>query len=171
MPIVYQVEPGDTLTGIALKKTGQSKHWRKLWLANRKTLRDPDSIRAGDTLIIPQDFLLLEFEHLERRRAKECKMAMSKDRVEFDLNDYESNFKATVDAAVRAFAMTPQQANHAVRNGKRIRCRPSQFARFLIYRSENVSVNRFGCLNAKLVPAVDHEEIIDVSGRDRTDGC
>ncbi|PBB52541.1 MULTISPECIES: hypothetical protein [Mesorhizobium] len=58
--------------------------------------------------------------------------------------------------------MTFSQAYDALRVGKTIICRPSQFARFLIYRADEAST-RFRQFDAELIPAARHDLIIDVS--------
>ncbi|MES0188967.1 hypothetical protein NKK48_30350 [Mesorhizobium sp. C386A] len=42
-------------------------------------------------------------------------------------------------------------------------CRPSQFARFLIWRSADVDGNRFKQLNAELIPGEIHDHTLDVT--------
>ena len=48
----YVVRPGDTLSGIAARHhvTGG---WRALWSANRRTVANPNVIRAGQVLAVP----------------------------------------------------------------------------------------------------------------------
>ena len=48
----YQVKPGDTLTGIAVKEYGDSNKWALIHLAN-PGLDNPHKIKEGDTLRIP----------------------------------------------------------------------------------------------------------------------
>lgn len=90
-------------------------------------------------------------------------MAMSSDRVEFTFTDNTNQRGANLAAAERAFGMCAAEARLAFDNCKRIRCRPSQFARFLIYRSDLVDCNRFASLRPKLIPAVPAEDFVDVS--------
>jgi len=88
--------------------------------------------------------------------------AMSKDRVRFTFTDADSNKSACIQAAVKAFGMRMSQAYEAFNTAATIICRPSQFARFLIYRSQNVTCNRFQQFEAELVtPKLD--TIVDVS--------
>jgi len=54
------VEPGDTLSGIAVEVTGDGQSWRTAWEANRgraepggAVFSDPDLIRPGWTLTVP----------------------------------------------------------------------------------------------------------------------
>lgn len=49
----YVVKRGDTLQKISQKFYGTTKKWRKIYEANRKTLKDPDKLAEGDKLIIP----------------------------------------------------------------------------------------------------------------------
>ena len=50
----YTVMPGDTLSGIAAKLLGSSKHWQLILDANPGTLESPDKLRAGMKLRIPR---------------------------------------------------------------------------------------------------------------------
>ncbi|RWA97321.1 hypothetical protein [Mesorhizobium sp.] len=52
----------------------------------------------------------------------------------------------------------------ALRVGKTIICRPSQFSRLLIYRADEAST-RFSQFDAELIPAARHDLVIDVSVR------
>lgn len=91
----------------------------------------------------------------------------SHDRVEFSLPVPPSkDINSVQRAAVKAFGMhnndfSPWREYHVP---VKIRCRPSQFARFLIYRAEKVDVNQFANLNAILIPA-ETNEFVDVSGQ------
>lgn len=88
----------------------------------------------------------------------------SRDRVQFTFSDNHQNQDANVDAAIKAFGMKRSDAVAAFVNQTRIECRPSQFARFLIYRSDAVSINRFRELDAELFIPKPTREKIDVSG-------
>jgi len=50
---VHCVQPGETLFSITRQYYGDTKHWRKILLANRNRLEDPDNLRVGMKLIIP----------------------------------------------------------------------------------------------------------------------
>jgi nucleoid-associated protein YgaU len=53
---LYHVEPGDTLSGIALWWFGSSEErfWRRIWLANRRTIGpNPNLIRSSQWLRLP----------------------------------------------------------------------------------------------------------------------
>ncbi len=50
----YMVQKGDTLSSIAGKIYGDPNKWRVIYDANRNTLPKPESIRAGQTLLIPR---------------------------------------------------------------------------------------------------------------------
>jgi len=78
-------------------------------------------------------------------------MPQSRDRVKFKFTDCDSNKRAAMDAAMRAFKLKHHEADKLWFNCAEITCRPSQFARFLIYRSEGVSNNGFRQFKAKLV--------------------
>jgi hypothetical protein len=95
-------------------------------------------------------------------------MAMSRDRVVFKMPVHPyltTNFKATAAAAQMAFGLPEGMASDAVIRGIEITCRPSQFARFLIYREQRGGQNLFKELGARLAPAAESDtpKKIDVS--------
>jgi nucleoid-associated protein YgaU len=49
------VRSGDNLYRIAQKTLGDSSKWASIFEANRDVLADPDSLKVGQTLRIPQD--------------------------------------------------------------------------------------------------------------------
>lgn len=49
----YTVERGDTLSHIAKRFYGKAGRWRPIFEANRDQLDDPDLIRPGQVLAIP----------------------------------------------------------------------------------------------------------------------
>jgi tetratricopeptide (TPR) repeat protein len=49
----YVVQPGDTLSSIASSVYKDSSKWQVIYEANRGTLSSAESVRAGQTLIIP----------------------------------------------------------------------------------------------------------------------
>ena len=49
----YTVQPGDTLSHIAQHFYGQASRWHAIFAANRDQLDDPDLIRPGQVLTIP----------------------------------------------------------------------------------------------------------------------
>ena len=51
--VFYEVQPGDTLSGIALKYYGKANEYMKIFDANRETLDNPDLIKPGQKLRIP----------------------------------------------------------------------------------------------------------------------
>ncbi len=77
-------------------------------------------------------------------------MSMSHDRVLFELDTFSMD-SATKAAFRKAFGMDPPAGSNIVK----VRCRPSQFARFLIYRNDEGGRNAFKNLNARLVEAED----------------
>lgn len=81
---------------------------------------------------------------------------MSKDRVKFFLTDIDDNKSGTIRAAGDAFGRPKFLWE------KTIVCRPSQFARFLIYRSKYISNNRFAQFKAELFTP-ETKNVIDVS--------
>ncbi len=49
----YTVRPGDTLSKIAREMYGNESEYRKIFEANRNQLSDPDRIKPGQKLVIP----------------------------------------------------------------------------------------------------------------------
>jgi nucleoid-associated protein YgaU len=49
----YTVKQGDTLSAIAQREYGNASEWRRIYEANRDTISDPDLIRPGQHLNIP----------------------------------------------------------------------------------------------------------------------
>ena len=50
----YVVQKGDTLQKISSKMYGTTKRWKKIFEANKNILKDPDKIKEGQKLAIPQ---------------------------------------------------------------------------------------------------------------------
>ncbi|TIW53835.1 MAG: hypothetical protein E5V54_24035 [Mesorhizobium sp.] len=90
-------------------------------------------------------------------------MTMSTDRVRFKLSDVDKNHAANARAAQKAFGLTCSEAYNAVRTEQVVICRPDQFARFLIWRSEEVDGNRFKQLEAELLPPLHMDVTLDVT--------
>ena len=51
----YVVQKGDTLQKISEEMYGTAKKWKRIFEANKDILDDPDQIRVGQKLIIPED--------------------------------------------------------------------------------------------------------------------
>lgn len=49
----YRVKAGDSLSGIASQVYGSADKWKRIYEANREVLRSPESVRAGQLLLIP----------------------------------------------------------------------------------------------------------------------
>jgi len=49
----YVVRRGDTLSGIARAQLGNANRWTEIFLLNRKVIRHPDRIFAGQVLVLP----------------------------------------------------------------------------------------------------------------------
>ena len=50
----YTVQPGDTLSKISQQFYGNANHYSKIFEANRNQLSNPNEIRPGQRLIIPE---------------------------------------------------------------------------------------------------------------------
>jgi nucleoid-associated protein YgaU len=53
-PRVYEVQPGDTLTGISKKLFNTTRHHMRIFEANRDKLNDPNELSVGMKLSIPE---------------------------------------------------------------------------------------------------------------------
>jgi nucleoid-associated protein YgaU len=53
-PRTYTVVAGDSLSKIAQREYGDANQWRRIFLANREQIADPDLIRPGQKLVIPE---------------------------------------------------------------------------------------------------------------------
>lgn len=51
----YVVQPGDTLSHIALDKLGSANAWRKIYEANKDKIKNPSLIYPGQELVIPSE--------------------------------------------------------------------------------------------------------------------
>ncbi|MFH1858006.1 MAG: LysM peptidoglycan-binding domain-containing protein [Candidatus Omnitrophota bacterium] len=51
----YTVKQGDTLGKISTTVYGTSKNWKQIFEANRQILSDPNKLRPGQVLQVPQD--------------------------------------------------------------------------------------------------------------------
>lgn len=49
----YTVQAGDSLWKISQKLYGDGNQWRRIYEANRDTIKDPDVIHPGQTFTIP----------------------------------------------------------------------------------------------------------------------
>ena len=50
----YTVQKGDTLSAIAKQHYGKASHWNAIFEANRDQLDDPDLIKPGQVLKLPE---------------------------------------------------------------------------------------------------------------------
>jgi len=50
---VYIVKKGDTLQKISQKAYGTTTKWRKIYDANKKSIKNPDKLSEGEKIIIP----------------------------------------------------------------------------------------------------------------------
>ena len=51
----YSIIAGDTLSGLSLRYYGTSLQWRRIYEANRSTIKNPNYIYIGQKIIIPAD--------------------------------------------------------------------------------------------------------------------
>ena len=49
----YTIQPGDSLSKIAMKKLGNANHWPKIHEANKDIIKDPNKIFPGQVIKIP----------------------------------------------------------------------------------------------------------------------
>jgi len=49
----YTVKKGDSLSKIAKREYGDAQQWRRIYEANRDTIKDPDLIYPGQVVRIP----------------------------------------------------------------------------------------------------------------------
>ena len=49
----YTVTKGDSLSAIAEREYGDAKQWRRIYDANKDTIKNPDLIYPGQTLRLP----------------------------------------------------------------------------------------------------------------------
>jgi len=52
---IHVVQPGDTLYKLARKYYGDQRFWRKIWQANLDKVPDPNTIKVGEELVIPEN--------------------------------------------------------------------------------------------------------------------
>jgi nucleoid-associated protein YgaU len=50
----YTVQKGDSLSKIAKREYGDAQQWRRIYEANRDTIKDPDLIYPGQVVRIPE---------------------------------------------------------------------------------------------------------------------
>ncbi len=53
-PRTYTVVDGDTLSKIAKQYYGKAGEWRRIYEANKDTIKNPDLIYPGQTFTIPE---------------------------------------------------------------------------------------------------------------------
>src|SRR5579862_206540 len=50
---IYTVQPGDTLSGISVKVYSTSRHYQKIYEANKEAIEDPNTLQVGLKLTMP----------------------------------------------------------------------------------------------------------------------
>ncbi|MFC1594609.1 LysM peptidoglycan-binding domain-containing protein, partial [Candidatus Omnitrophota bacterium] len=53
--VEYEVQNGDTLQKISKKFYGTYRKWNKIYQANIETLTDPNRIKPGMTILVPEE--------------------------------------------------------------------------------------------------------------------
>jgi nucleoid-associated protein YgaU len=53
-PRIYVVQKGDSLSKIAKEMYNDVKQWKKIFEANKTQIKNPDMIKVGQKLIIPE---------------------------------------------------------------------------------------------------------------------
>lgn len=95
-------------------------------------------------------------------------MSMSKDRVKFEIGGNHSMSGSWRSAYYQAFGCEMPNFEDTLT----VICRPSQFARFLIYRDQAGGRNGFKELNAVLFhPHQETVKVVDVSTNPHSTGC
>lgn len=93
------------------------------------------------------------------------KQGMSNDRVEFILpmryRTRNANKDAYIEVVMVQLGLTLAEAEQAISAGQRIRCRPSQFARFIIARDAAGYENDMKGLNMKLISKSDSPKLLN----------
>jgi hypothetical protein len=87
---------------------------------------------------------------------------MSKDRVHFKVKPCHAENEAFRSAFYHAFGQSCPKMRSEYYEGVLVVCRPSQFARFLIWRNEFGGRNSFKDLEAELVQP-GYDDTVDVS--------
>lgn len=52
--IIHKVRPNDNLLNISKKYYGDEKKWKKIYVANKGNVKDPDTLYIGQELLIPE---------------------------------------------------------------------------------------------------------------------
>lgn len=53
-PKTYTVQPGDSLSKIAKEQLGDASRWKEIFEANKETIKDPNLIRVGQEITLPE---------------------------------------------------------------------------------------------------------------------
>jgi hypothetical protein len=94
---------------------------------------------------------------------KEQEMAMSKDRVKFYIHPTYFQYNKLYSVLERAFGISANEARGYLNNyGITIICRPSQFARFMIYRNDAGIKNGFMDLKPELIEPQEKQDPLDL---------
>jgi nucleoid-associated protein YgaU len=63
----HVIASGETLSSLARKYYGSTKHWRKIYEANKSTIgSDPAALKVGQSLVIPSRTAVVGAENVER---------------------------------------------------------------------------------------------------------
>lgn len=50
---IHTVMFGDTLRSLSEQFYGSTDYWKRIWLANQQTLKNPENVTPGQMLVIP----------------------------------------------------------------------------------------------------------------------
>lgn len=142
-----------TPTGRVTMNSG--RHPSPAWQGLFKT----DKVFDSPTDAMPFGTVLADYSAIEERIL--AAMSMSRDRVRFTIQPYGAD-TATAAAFCKAFGRSFPGA--PMGQTVTVVCRPSQFARFLIYRNDNGGRNLFKELGPTLFTPQPKIDEIDVSG-------
>jgi len=87
--LLHQIGPGENLHILAAYYYGDARAWRRIYELNKKTIRNPNMVRAGQVIKIEipacwtPRFDLQEFLRLERRREELMKRAPGEKPMEY----------------------------------------------------------------------------------------
>ncbi len=138
----------------------QAQHDGRMFRVTRvfEAMKKPVTIARNFNIPVP------DAETLKKEQA----MAMSKDRVRFYIGHrYFDQTRELCTILRKAFDMSTSESEKLINSGEGfwITCRPSQFARFMIYRNAAGITNGFMDLKAELINAPNDENYYSILSR------